>query len=220
MQISAINSNGYNFKSSYDDAIDVPYKVVPHRRDNADLNYAALATTLDQAGANKVTAPAKFFIASLACAAAAFLASRAAVCGAFNKIDNKFGIFENAGKKAAAYLVDLSKKHPIQDGKGFKIFFNNQLHDVGKLIAQYGQKGLSADAAKAAEAVAINPSLAASAIKKGLSTGIGTGVGLYTVQNRYQDSDKNGVPDKAEGKLSLFKEAAALIPAAVDAIGL
>ena len=222
MQISAINPVGYNFKGSYDEPIDAEYTVMKPTEHNSssNLDYGAVANVLDHYGANKVTSPGKFFLASLACAAAAFLASRAAVGGALNKLDNKFGIFESAGRKVSTYLVDLSKKHPIQEGKGFKIFFNNQLHDLGKMVAKYGQKGLSADAVKAAEAGIINPALAANATKRGLSAGIGTGVGLYTVQNRYQDSDQNGVPDKAEGKLSLFEEAAALIPALVDASGL
>lgn len=223
MHVSAIGPSR-NFKGYDDDIIDAEYReIIPagKRQDSLDsVDFQAVSRTLDRSGANRKTSPAKFFVSSAALALAAFVASRAACGAAFNKLDSKFGMFESMGKKAGEALVQYVEKHPPKEGKGFGIYFSNKMHDLAQGIINYGKKGLSAETLSKLEGINLAKAAAGEAIKKGTSAALGVGVAGATIQSRYKDEDKNGVPDKAEGKLSVVKEVASLVPALVEAAGL
>ncbi|MCR4881660.1 MAG: hypothetical protein K6A44_06900 [bacterium] len=224
MQVSAIGLKSTNFKGYDDEVIDVPYQEtypVSKKRDALDsVDFQKVATTLESAGANKVTSPCKFFIASAAVALAAFVAARAACGGALNRLDNKFGMFEGMGKRAGEALTQYVEKHPHKEGKGFGIYCSNKMRDLAQGIIEYGRKGLTPDAIKGLDEVQTTAAAAGQAIKKGASTALGIGVAGATIESRYKDTDKNGVPDKAEGAMSAIKEVAQLVPALVDAAGI
>ena len=223
MQVSAISLNKANFKGYDDDVIDVPCHVItshPRSKDPLDtVNFQQVANTLDEAGANKVTSPCKFFVASAAVALAAFVAARAACGGAFNKLDSKFGMFENMGKKAGEALTAYVEKHPQKEGKGFGIYCSNKARDIAQGILDYGRKSLTPEAIKGLNEAQITTAAAGQAIKKGTSTILGVGAAGAAIESRYQDSDKNGVPDKAEGAMSTIREVAKLVPTLVEAAG-
>ena len=225
MHISAVGFNtNTNFRGDIDDITDARYEIVPKvsKRDFSldSVNFDAVSKTLDKTCENKRTSPTRYFISSIALTLAAFFASKAACYAAFNKLDNKFGMFESMGKKAGNALVKYVEKHPHREGKGVGIYFSNKMRDLAQGIINYGKKGLSADAIKGLDKAKLAGTTAGEAIKKGSSVALGIGMGGATIQSRYKDADNNGVPDKAEGAMSTIREVATLVPALVDAAGL
>ena len=223
MQVSAIGFNSFNrynkgFGSGSGDYIDAEF--VEEKPDGARRLERVAQTLEAKGGTNRVTSPAKFFFASLAVALAGFLAAKAACNGAFNKLDDKFGMFENLGKKTAETISTYVANHPHREGKGFGIYFSNKMRDFAQGIIEYGKKGLTKDVLESKDVASISAKAASQAIKKASSTVLGAGVAGAAIQSRYVDTDKNGVPDKAEGAISAIKEVATLVPALVDAAGL
>ncbi len=223
MQVSAIGSSNYNrFNTDFGSS----KKYYKYEYEGADAPEDAkslerVANVLESnGGANKKTSPAKFFLSSVAVALAGFLVSKSACGGALNKLDDKFGLMENAGKKAATALVDYVSKHPHKEGKGFGIYVSNKMRDLAEGVIAYGKKGLSKEVLTGGDEALITAKAAGEAIKRASSTALGVGVAGATIQSRYEDTDENGVPDKAEGAMSTIKEVATLVPALVDAAGL
>ena len=221
MHVSAIGINNSSFKGYDDDVIDVSCdeKYPISRKEDAldSVNFKKVATTLDSTGGNRVTSPCKFFIATAALSLAAFVAARAACSGAFNKLDSKFGMFENMGKKAGESLTRYVENHPHKEGKGFGIYFSNKARDIAQGILDYGKKSLTPDAIKGLDEAQTITAAAGQAIKRGTATALGVGAAGATIENRYEDADKNGVPDQAESAISTFGKISSIIPALADA---
>ena len=217
MQISAIGFNNYQKYNSgfgagkyyeYDyDGVDMP-------EDARSLKKAAQVRD-SKGGTNKVTSPGKFFLSSVAVALAGFLVAKSACGGAIGKLDNKFGILDGVSKRASKVLVDYVEKHPRQEGKGVGIYFSNKMHELANGIVEYGKKGLSKEILESGDKALIASKATGQAIKQGTSIVLGAGVAGATIQSRYEDKDKNGVPDKAEGAMSAIAE---VLPAVVNAI--
>ena len=182
------------------------------------VNFSKVADTIEKYGAERKTSPLKFFLVTAALSMAAFVAARAAMRGAANKLDSKFGLFEKHGESWSQMLAKYAEKHPIQEGKGFKIYMNNKLNDLANYVLQYGSSGAKEVAAGVAKD-AVKPNQAANvvnAVKQGISTVAGVSAAGTTIQNRYQDTDGNGVPDKAEGAIGTLQT---LAKAATDIVG-
>ena len=220
MQVSAIGSNNYN---RYNTGFGSDKKYYEYRYDSSETSddvrkLKRVADTLDQrGGTSKVTAPGKFFLSSAAVALAGFLVAKSACGGAINRLDNKFGMLDGIGKRTSKAIYDFVEKHPRKEGKGFGIYVSNKMHDLAEGFIAYGKKGLEKEALESADVAA---KAAGQAIKQTASNVLGAGVAAATLQSRYQDGDKNGIPDKAEGAISTIKEVATLVPALVDAAGL
>ena len=219
MQVSAIGFKNYNSGFGSDGYYEYEYDKADTPKDAKSLKN--VAQVLDsRGGSNRVTSPGKFLISSAAVALAGFLVAKSACGGALNKLDSKFGMMDNIGKKASQTLVTYVEKHPHKEGKGFGIYFSNKMRDLANGIIAYGKKGLSKEVLESGDEVAITAKATGEAIKRASSNILGLGVAGATLQSRYEDTDKNGVPDKAEGAISAIKETAALLPALVDAAGL
>lgn len=219
MQVSAIGFNRYNRSFGSDQYYEYNYDGVEAPEDAKSLKKVARVLD-DNGGTSRVTSPGKFFLSSAAVAIAGFLVAKSACGGAINKLDSKFGMVENLGKRTADAIAVYVEKHPHKEGKGFGIYFSNKMRDFAQGIIEYGKKGLAKEVLETGDQAVIAAKATGQAIKQAGSNVLGLGVAGATLQSRYEDKDKNGVPDKAEGAISTIKEVATLVPALVDAAGL
>lgn len=204
MQISSVSQIN-NFKSN-----DNVYLYNKKRKYSATKNFSDdLMFKNEKTNSHSVT---KFFLTTLGLSVLSYFATKKASFFTIKNLEGKFplfGILDNLGKKLNTKLDDIQKKFPEIETKDLQSFIKNNINDMATKIKDFGKKGLTTEEIdafkKAYQTNDITILEAKNAIRKTIAGLFGLGAGATTISIRNKDTDKNGIPDKAEKKESTTK---------------
>jgi len=226
MQISSIGLNN-SFKGLDSENIvdmrrdDGAYSQIPNDKykftqENAD-KLTKVAQNMD-ANADKVTTPLKYFTVSAIMATLAFMVGKNATSRILN-----YGF--GSVKPIPKYINGLRNKTGDAVVKLINKTENKTLRSAYAKFVKYGRDafdGVDANTLKTVFSGADSTlkQNVLGGINKTLALGVGTAAAALNITKRYEDKDKNGIPDRAERAMSVFKEGSEALKAIANAAGL
>ena len=229
MNISAINANTKsNFKGNDLEEIAKSVKTVATKKldDMEADDFNGIAQKIDSAQAGQHVAPAKYFLATLALAAASFLAAKKASLSTIKGMEGKFplyGAVEKAGQYLNTQFGKMKKAVSPAKVQNAKTFIQKTANSALEMAENFAKTGIT-ETDRLAHKGPIGVLYGKNAVRKLASTTIGAGAAGLTIAKRNEDENNNGIADNAEKKksttLGVVKEIADALPTVAAAVNL